>query len=184
AAALAEAHDRSGALHLLAADALLTYAFEAAAERGPEAVTALAERRGAARLALLLAGTTDEESDRERGVQSSAGARPARRGRCPGDGRTDRGGRGAGARGAGGGGPGRWRRWPNAGVTGGLRFSWRGRPMKSPIASEVSSHLRGLGQLAETVAREMAGEIAEVAELVLEALDGGGKLLFCGNGGS
>lgn len=65
AAALAEAHDRSGALHLLAADALLTYAFEAAAERGPEAVMALAERRGAARLALLLAGTTDEESDRE-----------------------------------------------------------------------------------------------------------------------
>ncbi|HLU24631.1 MAG TPA: SIS domain-containing protein [Longimicrobiales bacterium] len=56
--------------------------------------------------------------------------------------------------------------------------------MKSPIASEVSSHLRGLGQLAETVAREMAGQIAEVAELVLEALDGGGKLLFCGNGGS
>src|SRR5690606_6736872 len=54
---------------------------------------------------------------------------------------------------------------------------------KSPIASEVSSHLRGLGQLAETVAREMAGQMAEVAEVGLEALDGGGKRLLCGYGG-
>lgn len=64
-ASLAEDRGRAGALDLLAADALLTYAFEAAAERGPEAVSALAERRGPARLALLLAETVDEESDRE-----------------------------------------------------------------------------------------------------------------------
>lgn len=56
--------------------------------------------------------------------------------------------------------------------------------MKSPIASEVSAHLRGLGELAEYVARDMAGQIASIAELVLEALDGGRKLMFCGNGGS
>ncbi|HEY8469039.1 MAG TPA: SIS domain-containing protein [Longimicrobiales bacterium] len=56
--------------------------------------------------------------------------------------------------------------------------------MKSPTVTEVAEHLQALASLADRVAREMAGEIAEVAELVLHALVGGGKLLFCGNGGS
>jgi len=56
--------------------------------------------------------------------------------------------------------------------------------MKSPAVSEAAAHLEGLAELAGRVAREMAGEIAETAELVLHALVGGGKLMFCGNGGS
>lgn len=53
-----------------------------------------------------------------------------------------------------------------------------------PVVQEVSAHLEGLSDLAARVAREMAGQIAEVAELVLRTLTGGRKLLFCGNGGS
>jgi D-sedoheptulose 7-phosphate isomerase len=56
--------------------------------------------------------------------------------------------------------------------------------MRSPIVEEVEAALRGLSQLAERVAREMAGDVEEVVELVLHALDGGGRLFFCGNGGS
>ncbi|HEX7048731.1 MAG TPA: SIS domain-containing protein [Longimicrobiales bacterium] len=56
--------------------------------------------------------------------------------------------------------------------------------MKSPIVSEVTQHLDDLAATARRVADELAGEIAEVADLVLHALDGGRKLLFCGNGGS
>src|SRR5690606_2897795 len=59
----------------------------------------------------------------------------------------------------------------------------RGR-MKSPLVSDAAAHLEGLAELAGRVAREMAGEVAEIAELVLHALVGGGKLMFCGNGGS
>lgn len=61
-AALARLHDalalgdeRAAAFELLAADALLTYAFEAAAELGVETVAALAEAYGPARLATLIA---------------------------------------------------------------------------------------------------------------------------------
>jgi len=39
-------------------------------------------------------------------------------------------------------------------------------------------------ELAERVAREMAGDIERLAEFVVTTLTGGGKLLFCGNGGS
>jgi D-sedoheptulose 7-phosphate isomerase len=53
-----------------------------------------------------------------------------------------------------------------------------------PVVQEVSAHLEGLSDLAARVAREMAGQIAEVAELVLQTLTSGRKLLFCGNGGS
>jgi len=53
-AALALGDDRSAAFELLAADALLTYAFEAAAEVGPDAVSACARVYGPARLAALL----------------------------------------------------------------------------------------------------------------------------------
>lgn len=53
-AALAIGDDRSAAHELLAADALLTYTFEAAAEAGPEAVAACARLYGPVRLATLL----------------------------------------------------------------------------------------------------------------------------------
>ncbi len=56
--------------------------------------------------------------------------------------------------------------------------------MKSPFVSEINSHLEGLAATALRTSQELAGEIAEVAEMVLRALDGGHKLLFCGNGGS
>jgi hypothetical protein len=45
-AAIAQGSDRAAAYDLLAADALLTYAFEAAAEAGPEAVAALLAETG------------------------------------------------------------------------------------------------------------------------------------------
>ena len=44
--------------------------------------------------------------------------------------------------------------------------------------------LNALSELAARVARDMAGEIAEVAEVAAEAVLGGRKLMFCGNGGS
>ncbi|MGH7448341.1 MAG: hypothetical protein ACRELT_12315 [Longimicrobiales bacterium] len=52
--ALAAGDDRAAALHLLAADALITYACEAAADDGPEALAALAEAWSAERLAYLV----------------------------------------------------------------------------------------------------------------------------------
>jgi len=52
--ALTNGEDRDGAYDLLAADALLTYAFEAAAEHGPEAISACARVYGPERLAALL----------------------------------------------------------------------------------------------------------------------------------
>jgi D-sedoheptulose 7-phosphate isomerase len=56
--------------------------------------------------------------------------------------------------------------------------------MKSPFVSEATAHLEGLAEVALRTSRELAGEIAEVTEMVLHALDTGRKLLFCGNGGS
>jgi D-sedoheptulose 7-phosphate isomerase len=56
--------------------------------------------------------------------------------------------------------------------------------MKSPLVDEAAAHLRGLAEVAERAARELTGEIAEVAGLVLHTLEGGRKLMFCGNGGS
>lgn len=53
---LAGPNDRAAALDLLAADALLTYAFEAAAEIGPDALEATARAFGPGRLADLLPG--------------------------------------------------------------------------------------------------------------------------------
>ena len=48
----------------------------------------------------------------------------------------------------------------------------------------VQGHLQELGRLAQEVAQAMAHEIEGVAELVEERLRGGGRLFFCGNGGS
>lgn len=55
-AALAAGDDRDAALHLLAADALITYACEAAADGGGEALSALAGMCAAERLAHLVDG--------------------------------------------------------------------------------------------------------------------------------
>src|SRR5690606_16552570 len=56
--------------------------------------------------------------------------------------------------------------------------------MQSPMVSEVERHLDELAATAARSADELAGSIAEVAELVLHALDSGRTLFFCGNGGS
>lgn len=56
--------------------------------------------------------------------------------------------------------------------------------MRRPIVSEVTDHLEGLAETAARTSRELADEIAEVAELVIRTLEAGHKLLFCGNGGS
>ncbi len=48
----------------------------------------------------------------------------------------------------------------------------------------IGEHLRELSELAERVRREMEGEIGSLAEHVVEVLREGGRLLFCGNGGS
>lgn len=48
------------------------------------------------------------------------------------------------------------------------------------IRRSLSEHVA----LAERIAEEMPGAIAEIAEIVLDTLRSGGKLLFCGNGGS
>jgi hypothetical protein len=53
-AALESVHNRDGALDLLAADALLTYASAAAAEEGSEALDRFMAVYGSARLAVLL----------------------------------------------------------------------------------------------------------------------------------
>ena len=56
--------------------------------------------------------------------------------------------------------------------------------MKSPAVDAAIRQLMALSELAGTVASDMAGEIAEVAELTAGALADGKKLMFCGNGGS
>jgi D-sedoheptulose 7-phosphate isomerase len=56
--------------------------------------------------------------------------------------------------------------------------------MKSPFVSEVERHLEELAETASRSARELSGRIAEVAEMVIRTFDAGGKLFFCGNGGS
>lgn len=56
--------------------------------------------------------------------------------------------------------------------------------MKSPAVDAATRHLQALAELAALVARDMAGDVAEIAELTAGALERGGKLMFCGNGGS
>lgn len=48
----------------------------------------------------------------------------------------------------------------------------------------VREHLEALADLALAVARDMAPQIVALAARVESALRGGGKVLFCGNGGS
>ncbi|MBW3553921.1 MAG: SIS domain-containing protein [Gemmatimonadetes bacterium] len=56
--------------------------------------------------------------------------------------------------------------------------------MKSPSVDAATRHLQALAELATLVARDMAGDVAEIAEVAAAALERGGKLMFCGNGGS
>lgn len=56
--------------------------------------------------------------------------------------------------------------------------------MKSPPTEAIARHLRRLAGTAEAVATHMPGLLAEIAERVAATFENGGKLLFCGNGGS
>lgn len=56
--------------------------------------------------------------------------------------------------------------------------------MKSPSVDTATRRLQALAELATLVARDMAGDVAEIADLTATALEDGGKLMFCGNGGS
>ena len=51
-------------------------------------------------------------------------------------------------------------------------------------SSLIRSQLEELSALVSAVSRDMSAEIAAVARRSLETLRGGGKLIFCGNGGS
>ncbi len=54
-----------------------------------------------------------------------------------------------------------------------------------PLASaEAEAQLRAVASLAAKVAEELPGQVAALAALVEATLRGGGKLVFCGNGGS
>lgn len=64
---------------------------------------------------------------------------------------------------------------PNPSGRGAVSEDWR---------REIETQLRELADLAGRVARDQAAEVARLAEWTLETLRAGGKLLFCGNGGS
>jgi D-sedoheptulose 7-phosphate isomerase len=50
--------------------------------------------------------------------------------------------------------------------------------------ASIERHLRSLATSAEAAANAVCAETAAVADLVIRTLNAGGKLLFCGNGGS
>lgn len=56
--------------------------------------------------------------------------------------------------------------------------------MKSPAVDRAVNELTALAELAILVAGEMAGDVADLAAVAATSLAEGGKLLFCGNGGS
>jgi D-sedoheptulose 7-phosphate isomerase len=51
-------------------------------------------------------------------------------------------------------------------------------------ADRVSTHFRELARLAETIADSFAQQIDDLANLVHRTITVGGKIMFCGNGGS
>jgi D-sedoheptulose 7-phosphate isomerase len=57
-------------------------------------------------------------------------------------------------------------------------------PIAATAAAQVAQHLNTLAETSARVAESMAGDIANISELVIDALKAGGKLMFCGNGGS
>lgn len=56
--------------------------------------------------------------------------------------------------------------------------------MTSPLVDQVTGQLAALADLAGRVAEDEAGRVAELAERVLATFAAGGKVMFCGNGGS
>ena len=48
----------------------------------------------------------------------------------------------------------------------------------------VTAHLLESARIKQTLARTAAGSIGRMADLVLRSLEEGGKVMFCGNGGS
>lgn len=48
----------------------------------------------------------------------------------------------------------------------------------------VEAHLRGLADVADRSATALAASAAALVDLIVATFEGGGKLLFCGNGGS
>lgn len=56
--------------------------------------------------------------------------------------------------------------------------------MKSPAVETATRRLTALSDLAAVVARDMAGDVAQLAGLTATALEAGHTLMFCGNGGS
>ncbi|MGH2405886.1 MAG: D-sedoheptulose-7-phosphate isomerase [bacterium] len=49
---------------------------------------------------------------------------------------------------------------------------------------EIRRHLAGSADVAGRAARECADDIARAAEVIAASIEGGGKVLICGNGGS
>jgi D-sedoheptulose 7-phosphate isomerase len=56
--------------------------------------------------------------------------------------------------------------------------------MTASPAESVAHHLRRLAGTAQAVAVQLAGEIGQIAETIVHTFEAGGKVLFCGNGGS
>lgn len=54
----------------------------------------------------------------------------------------------------------------------------------SDLIGAITRELQALAELATLAAQERAGDIAAAVELAATALAAGGKLMFCGNGGS
>ncbi len=52
------------------------------------------------------------------------------------------------------------------------------------LAGHVEAELRATAELATRTADTLSGAVAELAVMVVETLASGGRLLFCGNGGS
>lgn len=59
-----------------------------------------------------------------------------------------------------------------------------GEGWRTTAEERIERHLTEHREVLERVAVEMGEGIRELAEATLDVLDGGGKLLFCGNGGS
>lgn len=51
-------------------------------------------------------------------------------------------------------------------------------------AGAIRAHLEGLSVAASAAATALADEVAAIVDVAANALEAGGKLLFCGNGGS
>ena len=56
--------------------------------------------------------------------------------------------------------------------------------MSASRADQIRDQLAALADLATVVGRDLATPVADLVELILHTLERGGKLMFCGNGGS